>query len=129
MNSGIYIIRNLINGKCYVGKTQGNIKKRVMEHLNGYSPGCRAIHNAIKKYGIENFAWEILYTGIIPEVLSDFERQAIQEYNTKAPHGYNLTDGGEGTLNPSKETIRKRSEKMRGENHHFFGKKRSPEVR
>ena len=109
----IYLIRNLINGKCYIGRTI-NLKDRLRAHFRGYAKECRHLANAIKKYGKENFTVEILHEGIIPELLPDFERKAIEEYNTKTPNGYNLTDGGEGSLNPSEETREKMRQKMLG---------------
>ena len=42
------------------------------------------------------FTYEILHDGIIPEFLDILEREAIETFNTIAPHGYNLTEGGEG---------------------------------
>ena len=105
----IYLIRNLINGKAYIGKTI-DFKRRVRDHLMGHTKQCKALNNAIKKYGVDAFTYEVLYEGIIPELLSDIERQAIREHNTKAPNGYNLTDGGDGLLNPSEETRRRMSE-------------------
>ena len=117
----IYLIRNLINGKCYIGKTI-NLKRRIYEHFMGHSEGCKLLSRAIKKYGKENFSVEILHEGIIPELLDEFEIQAIKEHNTKAPRGYNLTDGGEGlsgfvfpkdSKTFSAETKRKRSESVR----------------
>lgn len=105
----IYLIQNLINGKCYIGKTI-NLKRRIYEHFMGYSEGCKLLSRAIKKYGKENFSVEVLHEGIIPELLDEFEIQAIREYNTKAPHGYNLNEGGLGGINPSKETRQRMSE-------------------
>lgn len=105
----IYLIRNLINDKCYIGKTF-NLKRRIYEHFMGYSKGCKLLSRAIRKHGKENFFVEILHEGIIPELLNEFEIQAIREHNTKAPHGYNLNEGGRGGVNPSKETRQKMSE-------------------
>ena len=119
----IYLIRNLKNGKCYIGKTT-DLKNRIRHHFGGHSKACKALHRAIKKYGKDIFSVEILYEGIIPELLSDFEIQAIKEYNTVVPNGYNLTWGGEGGK-LSEESL----EKLRGKNNHFFGKKLSKEHR
>lgn len=50
------------------------------------------------------------------ELASEKEKELIKLYNCKAPFGYNLTDGGEGTLGieVSEEIRQKRSENMSG---------------
>ena len=54
---GIYLITNRINGKKYVGQSK-NIKQRWKEHIS--RERNTMIHNAIKKYGEENFYFKIL---------------------------------------------------------------------
>ena len=104
----IYLIRNHRNGKCYVGQTIGDAAKdRIHKHLNGR--GNQLIRHAIKKHGRDAFTFEILQDGVIPELLSIFEKEAIKAHNTVAPNGYNLTWGGEGCAS-SEETKRKISE-------------------
>ena len=125
MYSGIYLIRNLKNGKCYVGETEGKIKNRVTRHLNGHTPGCRAIHDAITKHGRENFDDEILESNVIPELLPELEKFYIAKFDT-FHNGYNLTEGGE-TGHQSEETIRRRTEKLRA-NPPMKGKKQTPEA-
>ena len=125
--SGIYMITCKITGKSYIGKTIGKIRQRVMYHLNGNTPGCVALHSAIKKYGKENFTWEVLHENVIPELLSAFEMEAIQIYNTLSPAGYNLTRGGETGFH-SEETVRKRTETLRA-NPPMKGKNHTPEAR
>ena len=129
MRSGIYKLTCFVNNKSYIGKTGGDIEKRVMQHLNGRCPDCDAIFNSIQKHGKDNFIWEILHHDILPELLDEFEKQAIKAHNTKAPHGYNLTDGGDGLLNPSLETRQKQSEARKGEKCYNYGKKASEETR
>lgn len=36
-NGTIYVITNLINGKQYVGQTNGNYMKRFQEHLKSFT--------------------------------------------------------------------------------------------
>ena len=126
MRSGIYMITCIITDKSYIGKTIGNIRQRVMYHLNGNTPGCAALHSAIKKYKKENFTWQVLHEDVIPELLSMFEMEAIKTHNTVSPNGYNLTAGGE-TGFQSEETIRKRTETLRA-NPPMKGKKHTPEA-
>lgn len=51
-----------------------------------------ALYSAMRKYGEENFLFEII--GWF-EDYNEKEKYYIKFYNTKAPNGYNLTDGGE----------------------------------
>ena len=116
----IYKITNTVNGKSYIGQSRYDaMKTRIHAHLNGGARGSRLVKQAVKKYGKDAFTYEILHDGIIPEFLSDLEIEAIAQYNTVAPHGYNLTYGGEGGKR-SEETCRKISEVQKD-------KKQSPE--
>ena len=116
----IYKITNTVNGKSYIGQTTRDaVKTRIRDHLRG--KGSQPVKDAIEKYGQDAFTYEILHDGIIPEFLDDLEIEVIAKFNTVSPHGYNLTDGGEGG-SPSEETKRKLSEAMKGENNPNYGK-------
>ena len=108
----IYKITNTVNSKAYIGQTRYDAEKtRISKHLTGN--GSRIIKKAIEKYGQDAFTYEILHDGIIPEFLDDLEIEAIEKFNTIAPHGYNLTAGGEGG-SPSEETRQKISDANKG---------------
>lgn len=53
-----------------------------------------AIHAAFRKYGIENFSFEVIEE-CLSEELDIREAYWIKELNTMAPNGYNLTAGGQ----------------------------------
>lgn len=108
----IYGIRNDITLKWYIGKCVRNVIDRKRAHFRGY--GNKPLYNAIKKHGAENFTFHILLDGIIADALPNYEIEYIKAFNSKIPHGYNLTDGGEGALNPTQETIEKRVKHRRG---------------
>ena len=88
----IYVMRNTVNGKCYVGQCLNNAHRdRIRQHLNG-NTRCRLISNAIVKYGKGAFEWEIITAP--NELLDALEICYIKTLNTLAPYGYNLTEGG-----------------------------------
>ena len=64
MNGYIYIIKNDINNKVYIGKTLlPTIEERFKEHLKESireRSKNRPLYNAMNKYGIEHFYIELL---------------------------------------------------------------------
>ena len=109
------------SGKSYIGQTCDLISRKQQHKKSKY---CRAFHNAITKYGFENFIEEILEENLTLEEANIFEELYITEHNTLSPNGYNLQSGG-NNKQFSKETL----EKLRGENHHNFGKHLSEETK
>lgn len=91
-SSGIYCFRNKINGKLYIGQAQ-KLKTRIKDHLT--SKDNLYIHNALRKYGIENFNIYILEFTTLDK-LSETEIYYINKFESYQ-FGYNLTEGGEGT--------------------------------
>lgn len=102
----IYRLTNTVNSRVYIGKTV-NFKKRMCEHKNDKRKTY--LHNAIRKYGWENFKREIIIDDVPEEDLGNLEMSYIEVENTMAPAGYNLTKGGEGTsgYKHTEEAIRK----------------------
>ena len=108
----IYKITNKRNDKAYIGQTRHDaVKTRIRDHLRG--KGSQLVKQAIEKYGQDAFTYEILHDGILPEFLDDLEIEAIEKYNTIAPHGYNLRSGGGGGSH-CEETRRKISKAQKG---------------
>jgi group I intron endonuclease len=94
----IYKITNQLSKKCYIGETKkSNPYLRWNEHKRKIEQGigCPALQDAVKKYGIENFIFEVLII-CFDEDRYKLEIEYIKKYNSMAPNGYNLTKGGEG---------------------------------
>lgn len=89
----VYKVTNLINGKCYVGQTKRTLNERWYGHCT--KAGCTALHNAILKYGKENFSIEVIDTAVNESELNSKEKYWISELNTLSPNGYNLKTGGD----------------------------------
>lgn len=128
----LYVITNNINKKKYIGQTI-NVEKRKHEHYFSDSSGSKLVRRAIKKYGMENFDFQILCTSEKEEIIKELEIKIISSLNTMSPNGYNLTLGGEGTtgykhteknkkimsklkkgIKQSEDQKRKTSERMKG---------------
>ena len=114
----IYILKNRLNNKWYIGQSVNpptNSSGRIYKHLNGLSPSCTAIHNAIQKYGKDTFSAEVIsYPGVSQPAINAIEKWYIQKYKTISPHGYNLRDGGDSGGIPCPESRKKMSEVRKG---------------
>ena len=120
----VYKITNTVNGKSYIGiSIHEPEKQRIRNHLSGN--GNRILSKAVEKYGRDAFVSEILEENVFPEFLPDLEIVYIAKFNTVAPHGYNLTTGGETAKEVSAETRQKLSEANKGRPSHMKGKTRS----
>lgn len=97
--SEIYKITNKINGKIYIGKTKRKTKDRWLEHVRdskNYPLKNIPLHKAIIKYGTENFAVEILESGIEERELNKKEKYYIKMLKSNnGDIGYNATHGGD----------------------------------
>ncbi len=121
---GIYKITNLIDGKCYIGQSV-NIKKRFRSHRsNAKSNHNEYLRKSISKYGIDNFAFEVLKECKI-EQLDDYEKKYILQFNSLVPNGYNMDKGGCVRKEIGEETIKKRRLASSGERNPNYGKPKS----
>lgn len=98
MTVGIYSITNKIDGKRYIGKSI-NIESRIANHKCGLTRNVRGkdtnrhLYNAVAKYGIENFSFEILqpFTNIDESEISKAELFWMDVLKTcDRRYGYNL---------------------------------------
>jgi len=104
----VYWVRNTVNNKVYIGQTSTSLERRWYMH-NWDENNNSLLHKAIKKHGRENFTIEVIHECETKEEMDFVEIFYIALLNTKAPNGYNLTDGGEGRsgFSCTEETKRK----------------------
>lgn len=115
----IYLITNNINGKIYIGKhSTDNLD-------DGYMGSGKLIKKAIQKYGIENFTKEYLAFCDTEDKLNWLEKFYIKKCKAREV-GYNLTEGGDGSLGRklTEEHKRRISEANKGAKNHFYGVRR-----
>ncbi len=135
----IYKATNKINGKVYIGQTVHSLEGRKVKHIERYHTSFTHFHNALKKYGLDSFRWEVIC--ICPDIdsLNEKEQYYIAYYDSM-DSGYNLTSGGKNCT-ISEKTKQKLSKLSAGENnanygrrgkdtpnYNNFGKKRKPET-
>ena len=96
---GIYKIVNKANNKIYVGQSI-DIEERWKQHqwkaFNSNELAYNsAIHSAFRKYGLENFYYEVIEE-CLPEELNEREIYWIEQLQSVVPNGYNILSGGQG---------------------------------
>ena len=131
--SGIYLLTHAETGRKYVGQSR-DINKRLQKHAGGHSN--HKIGNAIRRHGWAAFNSEILE--LCPtDLLNEREAFWIEIHGCIAPHGFNLTGGGDNRI-ISDETRQRMSVARSGKTNSpesiaktkafNTGRKRSPET-
>ena len=140
----IYLIRNLINSKIYIGQTN-NLTNRLWKHVNCKN-SKQYITNSIKKYGFKNFECEILHFAETFEEMNTLEAFYIEKYeSTNREIGYNIRKGGQNSpcaestkiklknINSGKKLTEEIKNKIKnstsGTLNHFFGKKHTEDTK
>jgi len=89
--SGIYRIRNTVNGRCYIGSSM-RIQRRWHAHrtsLRGNKHHSVALQRAWNKYGEPTFIFEIVEAVPDKHNLIDREQHWINHHSSASGHGYN----------------------------------------
>ncbi len=98
--SGIYAIRNKLNGKLYVGSAL-NIQRRWWQHQSRLRIGnhhSRKLQSAWNKYGVDGFLFEVLELVPDAQVLTIREQHWINSLGAHGPSGYNMRPTAESSL-------------------------------
>ena len=98
----VYKVTHIETGKAYIGKTVTPLENYIKHGLTKRKQGI--IGHALRKYDRAAFRSEILLVGtedfcfrdVIDGKPGGMERRLIAAWDTQAPRGYNLTDGGDG---------------------------------
>lgn len=92
----IYIIKNKVNDKVYIGQSVDSYdrwKHHKTAAKTGHYKNRSLLYEAMRKYGVNNFYYEILESQI--ENYNEREKYWISFYGSIAPNGYNILEGGE----------------------------------
>lgn len=95
--SCVYIVRNYINNKVYIGKTTKTLQKRWIAHkTDSKLYASNPMYQDMIKHGFDKFYAEILIEGnFTAEQLSNLEKSYILRYSSVTPRGYNQSTGGD----------------------------------
>ena len=105
----VYKITNLINNKIYIGQSI-NPQNRWNRHKSDAKLGKNKKHfaNSIRKYGVQNFIFEVIAQARFLEDIDKVEIDCIKQYKSSDPKfGYNISLGGNGKRIMSDQTKKK----------------------
>lgn len=104
MEYKLYILTNKVNLKRYIGWSTNPIHR--WGNGKGYQKNQPRIHNAIKKYGWENFSHEIRLICSSKEEVLEREQYYIKLFRSNDPRfGYNTSLGGESGNFKGKDSL------------------------
>jgi group I intron endonuclease len=130
----VNIIYKLTNIKSkspqsYIGFTSTSLETRWKGHVAGARHLNTLLANAIKKYGVDAFIKEVLYTSDdVAHTLNVMEEHFIRLHQTHFVDGsgYNMTYGGDGVDKGTIPWNKGNGAYMIGNNNPMFGKNHNP---
>ena len=94
----IYKVTNKLNGQIYIGQTSKSLEERKLRHeKESLTENRKSVkfHNALVKYGFNNFTWEVLRECNSQDELDYYEEFYINKFKALDRNfGYNLKHGG-----------------------------------
>lgn len=100
----IYSYINKINKKQYIGQTINPEDRQHAHKSNAFneknSEYNSPIHRAFRKYGYDNFEYQILAQTDDLDALNLLEEFFISKFDTQIPNGYNIEKGGKNCQKP-----------------------------
>lgn len=125
----IYMHRNKINGKIYIGQSKRTWEERAQNNGSGYRK--QIFYRAIEKYGWDNFEHIILESNLTKQEANDKEKYYIKLYKSNDKNfGYNRTLGGDGHTGTMPDSVKEKIHlSMLGEKNHFYNRHHTEETK
>ncbi len=106
----IYLHKNKTNGKCYVGQSTQEPKRRFRKPSIEPYRESPAFYNALEKYTWEGFETTILVRVSNQDALNKLEEFYIKHFKSlNTQNGYNVREASEGQGKHAESTKRKQS--------------------
>ena len=99
----IYKFTHTESNRCYIGQTIQDPNQRRLEHINGskHTDCTYHFHNALRKYGIDAFTFDVIAKASTLEELNRLEEQYVDEFDSIF-NGFNIRQPGNNkTHNPA----------------------------
>lgn len=103
----VYKFTHLESGRCYIGQTIQNPNRRRLEHISGSRTSKKTyhFHNALKKYGVGAFTFEVIDSTSSLEELNLLEEKYVDQYDS-INNGFNIRQAGGNKLHSTESKQR-----------------------
>lgn len=129
----VYCAIHKSDNKLYIGISTMTLRRRILLHKKAIKYKKDHFHYALKKYGLQNFNWYILFQHNSKKRLLIKEKELIKLFHSNNRLiGYNTTNGGEhpNFTDEIKMKISKaKTGKCGGKNNPFYGQHHSEELK
>ena len=94
-------------GRCYIGQTIQNPNQRRLEHIADSKHTTKEyhFHNALRKYGIDSFTFEVIATALTLDELNLLEEKYMEQFNS-INNGFNIRQAGGNKLHSAESKER-----------------------
>ena len=95
----IYKFTHIESNRCYIGQTIQDPNQRRLEHIADSRHTTREyhFHNALRKYGIDAFTFEVIDKATTLDELNLLEEKYVEQYDSIA-NGFNIRQPGGNKL-------------------------------
>ena len=109
----IYKFTHIESGRCYIGQTIQDPYRRRLEHISDSKHTTKEyhFHNALRKYGIDSFTFEIIAAANSLEELNLLEEKYVEQFDSIS-NGFNIRQAGGNKLH-SEESKKRMSESQK----------------
>lgn len=103
----IYKFTHKETGRCYIGQTIQDPNQRRLEHIanSRHTPKTYHFHNALKKYGIDFFTFEVIAEATSLTELNLLEEKYVDQYDA-INNGFNIRQAGGNKLHSTESKQR-----------------------
>lgn len=100
----IYLIKNNVNNKVYVGQTKNHTKRKAGHFYAARCGVLYPLYCSIRKHGVENFSFEVIEE-CDDDLANEREQFWVAKYDSfNQEKGYNLTSGGKALFKHTEKT-------------------------
>jgi group I intron endonuclease len=105
----IYKFTHIETSRCYIGQTIQDPNRRRLEHISDsrHTPREYHFHNALRKYGIDAFTFEVIDQATSLDELNLLEGKYVEQFDSIS-NGFNIRQPGGNKLHSeeSKERMK-----------------------